>query len=92
MGLASPLLESVWNAVNQLGQTRALVGAHANRVARAITRLEDSQVLDEKLRSQLQDLDYAEAATRFTMLQTQLQAALASGAQTNRLSLLDFLR
>lgn len=84
--------ERLERAVNQLGQTRALVGAHANRVARAITRLEDSQVLDEKLRSQLQDLDYAEAATRFTMLQTQLQAALASGAQTNRLSLLDFLR
>lgn len=84
--------ERLERAVNHLSQTRALVGAHANRVARAITRLEDSQVLDEKLRSQLQDLDYAEAATRFTMLQTQLQAALASGAQTNRLSLLDFLR
>lgn len=84
--------ERLERAVNQLGRTRALVGANANRVTRAITRLEDSQLLDEKLRSQLQDLDYAEAATRFSLFQTQLQATLAAGSQTNRLSLLDFLR
>ncbi len=79
-------------AVNRIGETRALVGVHASRVARAITRLEDSQVNDEKLRSQLQDLDYAEAATRYSLLQTQLQAALTAGSQINSLSLLDFIR
>lgn len=87
--LAGERLEA---AVNRIGETRALVGVHASRVARAITRLEDSQLNDEKLRSQWQDLDYAEAATRFTMLQTQLQAALTAGSQINSLSLLDFIR
>lgn len=87
--LAGERLES---AVSRIGETRALVGVHANRVTRAMTRLEDSRLNDEKLRSQLQDLDYAEAATRYSLLQTQLQAALTAGSQINSLSLLDFIR
>ncbi len=87
--LAGERLEA---ALGRVGQTRGLVGVHAARVERAITRLEDVQVNDERLRSQLQDLDYAEAATRFTLLQTQLQAALTAGSQINSLSLLDFIR
>lgn len=84
--------EQLEEAVDRIGETRALVGVHANRVARAKTRLEDSQLNDEKLRSQFQDLDYAEAATRYSLLQTQLQAALTAGSQINSLSLLDFIR
>ncbi len=87
--LAGEYLEA---AVNRIGETRALVGVHASRVARAITRLEDSQLRDETVRSQLQDIDYAEAATRYSLLQTQLQAALTAGSQINSLSLLDFIR
>lgn len=87
--LAGERLEA---AVDRISETRALVGVQANRVTRAITRLEDSRLNDEKLRSQLQDLDYAEAATRYSLLQTQLQAALTAGSQINSLSLLDFIR
>jgi len=42
--------------------------------------------------SDLQDADLTEVITRFTQLQTQLQASLRVGAQNLQLSLLDFLR
>jgi flagellar hook-associated protein 3 FlgL len=77
--------------VDRLSSTRALVGVYANRVTRATERAEDAQVLDEKLRSGLQDTDYADASIRFNLLRTQLQAALQSGAQLQNLSLLNFI-
>ncbi|GAB4383770.1 MAG: hypothetical protein Kow0022_04460 [Phycisphaerales bacterium] len=72
-------------------ETRALVAGYARRVADESAREEDRQVLDVQMRSELQDLDYAEGATRFSQLQTQLQAGLQTAAQLSRLSLLDFL-
>lgn len=78
--------------VDSLASTRALVGVYANRVSRATTRAEDNRVLDESIRSSLQDTDYTEASIRFSTLRTQLQAALQTGSQLQSLSLLDFLR
>ena len=48
--------------------------------------------MDQRLRSEINDLDYAEAATRFAALQRQLEASLAVSARTANLTLLDFLR
>jgi flagellin-like hook-associated protein FlgL len=67
------------------------VGVYDSRVEREATRQEDQSLLDEQFRSQLQDLDFAEAAVRFNLLQTQLTASLSVGAQTQTRSLLDFL-
>lgn len=78
--------------IDRLAQTQALVGVYANRIQRATHRQEDENVLNEKVRSQLQDLDFAAAASRFSSLQTQLQAAYQTGSQLQNLSLLDFLR
>jgi flagellin-like hook-associated protein FlgL len=44
------------------------------------------------LKSQLQDLDFTEAALRFAVLQQQLQAGLQTASRVTSLSLLDFLR
>ena len=77
--------------VDRLASARALVGVHANRVVRATERQEDLSLLDEKIRSELRDLDYTEAAIRLSMLMTQLQAGMAATAQTQSRSLLDFL-
>ena len=77
--------------VDRVAQSRALVGGYSTRVASAKTFEEDRIVLDETMRSELRDLDYAEAATRFAMLQTQLQAGLQVTAQSGSLTLLDFL-
>ncbi len=83
--------EQLEGMADRNGETRALVGVYASRIARAITRLDDSQVTDTKLLARVQDIDFAEAATRYTMLQTQLQAALTAGSQINSLTLLDFI-
>lgn len=83
--------EQVDGFTDSLSQTRALVGGYGQRVETA-TRLEEDRTLaDEKARSELQDLDYVEASTRFSQLQTQLQAGLTATAQLSRYSLLDFL-
>ncbi|MEX2218489.1 MAG: flagellin [Phycisphaerales bacterium] len=86
--LAGERLES---SVKRLAETRALVGGYAKRVIDGTVRQEDLNVLDQKARSQLQDTDFTEAATRFSLLQTQLQAALTVTAQSFSRSLLDFL-
>ncbi len=83
--------EDLERATDRLAQARALVGVYANRVTRAVDRQEDLINLDEQARSGLQDVDYSEASIRFSLLQTQLQAALQSGALSQNLSLLDFL-
>lgn len=78
-------------ALSRIVQSRALVAGYARRVSDESSREEDRQVLDTQMRSNLRDLDYAAAATRYTQLQTQLQAGLQTAAQLSRLSLLDFL-
>lgn len=71
---------------------RAEVGARAGRIADAQERLIDTTLLDQTIKSDLQDLDYIEASSRFSLLQTQLQAGLQSAAAIRSLSLINFLR
>ncbi|MCL4219956.1 MAG: hypothetical protein KJZ65_01165 [Phycisphaerales bacterium] len=83
--------EKLDEALSRIVRSRALVAGYARRVSDESSREEDRQVLDTQMRSNLRDLDYAAAATRYTQLQTQLQAGLQTAAQLSRLSLLDFL-
>lgn len=76
----------------RVAEARADVGVRARRVADATLREEDLRLQDTALKSQVQDLDYTEAAVRFASLQQQLQAALATTSRSTALSLLDFLR
>jgi len=77
--------------VGQVAQSRALVGGYARRVENATQFEEDRSVWDQTVKSQLQDLDYVEATSRFSLLQTQLEAGLRTATASNTLSLLDFL-
>lgn len=86
--LAGERLES---SVSRLSKVRALVGGYAQRVVSGKDRNEDQRIMDERVRSELRDLDYTEAAVRFGMLQTQLTAALQATAQSSQRTLLDFL-
>jgi flagellin-like hook-associated protein FlgL len=87
--LASQKLEA---DITRVASARADVGVRTRRVLDAVTREEDLTIQDTALKSQLQDLDFTEAAVRFASLQQQLQAALATAARTNSMSLLDLLR
>jgi flagellar hook-associated protein 3 FlgL len=77
--------------VSRVAETRALVGGYARRVDDAQSREQDQNVLDETIRSNVRDLDYAEAAVRLSLLQTQYQAGLQTTALLQGQSLLNFL-
>lgn len=79
------------DAVDALAETRALVGGYANRVEHETNALEDRNLLDQTLLSNLQDADFAQAASRLALLQTQLQAGMQTTAIISNLSLLNFL-
>ena len=78
--------------VLQAAEARAEVGVRSRRVTDSLAREEDRSVQDQALRSTLRDLDFTEAATRFALLQQQLQASMTTIGRTQQLSLLDFLR
>jgi flagellar hook-associated protein 3 FlgL len=88
ISLASEKLDGV---ISSLSETRGLVGSFAQRIEFASQREEDKNTLDLKVRSDLKDLDFTEAATRFSLLQTQLEAGLRVTGQASQLTLLDFL-
>jgi flagellar hook-associated protein 3 FlgL len=72
-------------------EARADVGVRARRIQDATGREEDLAVQDEALRSQVRDLDYTSAATRFVNLQQILQAGYQTAAASQQLTLLDFI-
>jgi flagellin-like hook-associated protein FlgL len=86
--LAGERLEA---STERIAQTRATVGAYAQRVEDGGQQLDDQELLDMRIRSELRDLDYTEAAVRLNLLQMQLQAGLHVTAQSFSRSLLDFL-
>jgi len=77
--------------IARAAEARATVGVRSRRISDGISREEDLQLQDLSLKSELQDLDYTEAAVRFASLQQQLQAGLATTSNVSRLSLLDYL-
>lgn len=85
--------ESLQNSDQRVSAAHALVGSYAQQVTRAQGLLEDQRTLDTRVRSELQDLDFAEAATRLSLLQTQLQATMTTAGRfgAGGRTLLDFL-
>lgn len=73
-------------------QLRAAVGARINRFEFAGQRLQDVQTSLAGLLSEVQDVDFAEAITRFMLQENVYKAALTAGARAVQPSLLDFLR
>ncbi|MDX2146046.1 MAG: flagellin [Planctomycetota bacterium] len=88
IGLAA---EGLRESINLVAQERALVGGYGRRVESAEVLQQDRITLDESLRSQLRDTDFASAAVKLSQLQTQLEAGYRVAATANSLSLLDFL-
>lgn len=67
------------------------LGGRMNAVESTQSFLEDSSVYSNEIRSQLQDVDYAEAISNLSFQSFVLQAAQQSFAQVSRLSLFDRL-
>jgi flagellin-like hook-associated protein FlgL len=78
--------------IDSVVSARARVGVQARRVDDQLTLIEDRDIQEQTMLSQLQDADLTEVLTRFQQLQLQLQASLQVGSAGQQLSLLDFLR
>jgi flagellar hook-associated protein 3 FlgL len=74
-----------------LNGARGAIGSRILSLELTQNRLELEQLELEKLRSETRDVDLAEAATRFHLQQTILEAALASAARILDTHLLKFL-
>lgn len=76
---------------NHLSEVRATIGTRL-QVIDAQTDLNEGRRVDlRSTLSELEDLDYAEAISRFKFQEVALQAAQQSYVQTNRLSLFNFI-
>lgn len=69
-----------------------MVGARAKAMNTRLEYTEAAVDASRALLSEVKDLDYTEAITRFQQAQTALQANLMSGSTLLQLSLLDFIR
>ncbi|MDF1808173.1 MAG: flagellin [Phycisphaerales bacterium] len=83
--------ETMKDSLEDLIQSQALVGGYAKRIDNEVFRQEDKALFDTAVRSQLRDLDYASASSRFSQLQLQLQATLSVIGQSQSRTLLDFI-
>lgn len=77
---------------DQIVRLRARVGGLAQDLTRRQDRAEDQQTANLALLSDVKDVDFAEAVTRFQALQAAMEGNLLTGAQLLNLSLMDFLR
>jgi flagellin-like hook-associated protein FlgL len=84
--------EALGADVKRVAKVRAEVGVRGQRIARDAERAETRKIQTQGLLSDLRDTDYTEAISRFTQLQQQLEATLASSSRVLGLSLMDFLR
>lgn len=95
MSFSSTALEQardqIKNTVDHVANIRATLGARLNAVDGLATTATDINYLYDVRLSELQDLDYTEAISRFTRYQTQLEATQLTYKQTSQLSLFNIL-
>lgn len=88
---ANTALAELDRVLDQLNTARGRIGARRNALEAQVQSNEDLQLRARETLSILEDLDYAEAVSRFQLEVTALQAAQQSFARIQRLSLFDFL-
>lgn len=84
--------EGLQGDLERVVSVRGEVAARVKDFETRQERLDDQNVATRALLSSLEDTDYNEAITRFTSLQTALQAQLMTTSRTLSMSLLDFLQ
>ncbi|MBB1073946.1 flagellar hook-associated protein FlgL [Rhodoferax sp. 4810] len=88
---ANRSLDDLDATLAHLGMIRTTIGTRL-QLLETQTSSNEERLLDlQSTRSDIQDLDYSEAISRFTLEQTALEAAQKSYVQVNKLSLFNFL-
>jgi flagellin-like hook-associated protein FlgL len=86
------VLTSLSRAEDSILTARAVFGSNLSEVDSLDSVGESLNIQHEETLSRLQDLDYAEAITKLTRQQMELQAAQQSFSRISQLSLFDYLR
>jgi flagellar hook-associated protein 3 FlgL len=84
-------LERLDTNLDALTSTRAVVGATANRLEAAGSRLDELEESGVDLLSKVEDADMAETMVNYSTQKAAYEAALKAGANIVQMSLLDFL-
>jgi flagellar hook-associated protein 3 FlgL len=90
-GFLTNAIAQVTTVNTDLNATAAANGYVSNRLTDAQTQQDSLNTVYKKFTSDIQDTNMAEAATRLSLNQTQLQAALQVTAGLHQLSLLNYL-
>lgn len=85
-------LENLDNAIENIAQVRARIGARLNTTENTMNQHADNKLAAQDIRADIRDLDYAEAVSRLQLEEFILQAAQQSFASTSQLNLFDFIR
>ncbi len=83
--------EGLDDDVARITRVRGQTGARVQEFESRQSRIEDQNLATKSLLSNLEDVDYTAAISKFQTLQTTLQASLQSAGTMMRLSLMDFL-
>jgi flagellar hook-associated protein 3 FlgL len=90
-GLIDTTIANLDNAQTRLLEVRSEVGARLNTVESTANLLAQIDITSQKMLSDLQDLDYAEAASRLSFESFVLEAAQQSYLKVANLSLFNYL-
>ncbi len=85
-------LQGFDQALGRVLELRTGVGTRLNTIERQSVANDDHRLQLQTALSQIEDLDYAEAISRFNLQQVALEAAQTTYVQFGRLSLFDYLK
>lgn len=86
------MLHTIDQQMDHLITQRTIIGTNQNLLELAANKLDQAQFLNQKMLSDTEDTDIAEAFTELTLQETALKAAMSAGSRIMQLSLADFLR
>ncbi|MXS19948.1 flagellar hook-associated protein FlgL [Pseudomonas oryzihabitans] len=89
---AAVALSNLDTAYTQVDGIRGKVGARLNTIDSTSDFIADVSLVNKAVQSDLQDLDYAEALSRYALQNTVLQATQQSFVKVSQLSLFNYLR
>lgn len=84
--------ETINKFIDKIALLRGTVGARSRAMTTRLNMTHDAVTASQALLSEVKDLDYAEAITKFQQTQTALQGNLMTGPRLLQLSLLNFLQ
>lgn len=85
------MLKTLDNTIAKTGQVQTRIGGRLNTMSLIGNSHEDVLLMNQTLRSGLEDLDYAEAISRLNLQQTALSSAQQTFVKIQSLSLFDYI-